>query len=124
MDAAYYCLQKRAEAMSQSNTLLVRVLFLHEGDSYVAQCLEYDIAAQGKTLPEVKLAFERTLVGQMMLDMKQGRKPLEGIGEAPRVYFEKFERAVKIEDEETFRLPQNVPPAFVINGIRKELRVI
>ncbi len=110
--------------MSQSNTLLVRVLFLHEGDSYVAQCLEYDIAAQGKTLPEVKLAFERALVGQVMLDMKQGRKPLQGIAEAPRVYFEKFERAVKIEDEETFRLPQNVPPAFVINGIRKELRVI
>ncbi len=110
--------------MNKQDTLEVRVLFLHEGDSYVAQCLEYDIAAQGKTLPEVKMAFERTFVGQMMLDLRKGKQPLQGIEPAPRLYWEKFEKALRLEDVEPINWPQDVPPAYVVNEIKKELRVI
>ncbi|OLE51961.1 MAG: hypothetical protein AUG51_20425 [Acidobacteria bacterium 13_1_20CM_3_53_8] len=109
--------------MTQEKTLVVRVLFLREGDSYVAQCLEYDIAAQGKTMPEVKRAFELTLAGQMELDVRSGKQPFEGIPKAPDTYWEMFDKALKLEDEEPISLPKGVPPPFVVSEIVKELRV-
>lgn len=111
--------------MNEENKLVVRVLVLREGDAYVAQCLEYDIAAQGKTIAEVKRAFERTFLGQMILDARKGKRPLEDIGPAPRYYWEKFEEAFRVEDREpSLSIPKDVPPAFMINEIHKELRVI
>lgn len=109
--------------MMQEKTLEIRVLVLREGDSYVAQCLEFDIAAQGKTIPEVNRAFELTLKGQVALDLQKGKRPFEGIPRAPERYWEIFEKALKIEDKEPISLPSEVPPAFVVNEIVKELRV-
>jgi hypothetical protein len=73
--------------MIELNTITVRVLFIREGDSYVAQCLEYDIAAQGKTMPEVKRGFELTFAGQMELDTRAGRPLFQGIPKAPDIYW-------------------------------------
>lgn len=107
----------------QEKTLVISILFLHEGDSYVAQCLEYDIAAQGKTMPEVKRAIELTLIGQITLDIHSGKRPFEGIPKAPAMYWEIFDKALKIEVEEPISLLRDVPPAFLINEIVKEVRI-
>lgn len=110
--------------MNTEQQLMVRVLVFREGNSYIAQCLEYDIAAQGKTVPEVKAAFERTIIGQIILDRRRGKKPLEGIPAAPEAYEEMFARAMRLADEETINISEDVPPAYMVNEIRKELRVI
>lgn len=46
----------------------LRVLFIKgngDTDNWVAQCLEYDIAAQGKTIREAKKMFELTMAGEL-----------------------------------------------------------
>jgi hypothetical protein len=112
------------KTMSEQKALMVRVLFIREGESFVAQCLEFDIAAQGKTITEVKRAFERTLIGQMMLDVRRGKRPFEDFGPAPRYYWEKYEQANPVGDREPLSLPKEVPPAFIVGEILKEMRVV
>lgn len=94
----------------------VQVLVLREGDVWVAQCLEYDIAAQGATLPEVKKALERTFIGQMMVDAHLGQEPLDNIPPAPREYWEKFEQGERICDRSPFRLPEAVREAAHVSA--------
>jgi hypothetical protein len=62
--------------------LTLSVVFIKDQcATWVAQCLEFDIAAQGKTIKDAQRAFERTFLGQVMLDLHHKRQPLEGIGE-------------------------------------------
>jgi hypothetical protein len=104
-------------------TFVVSVLLLREEDGWVAQCLEYDVAAQGKTITQVKTAFERTFVGQILVDVKAGRQPLEGVGQAPGFYWEKFEHAERLADRKPFYLPEGIPPAFMIAAVADDVRI-
>ncbi len=91
------------------------VLFLeHEGQGWVAQCLQYDIAAQGATFNEAMKFFERTVIAQMVLDLSKSRMPFEGIRQAPARYWQEFEEAERLADPKPFRLPDDIPPGFVI----------
>lgn len=83
--------------MAPTNITLSVVLF-QEGHSWVAQALEYDITAQGKTIPAAEEALKRTLVGQLVVDVKHGLQPFEGIEQAPEQYWKWFEEAKKFED--------------------------
>ena len=69
---------------------------------WAAQCLEYDIAAQGKTIDEAKESFKRTFVGQIMVDVHFGHQPLQGIEKAPEEYWEQFRTAKRLIDREPF----------------------
>lgn len=66
--------------------LKLELLLLREGGHYVAQCLEHDIAAQGKSIPEVKKAFEDTLAGFIAIDSDNGCSPLSKVPPAPAMY--------------------------------------
>ena len=66
------------------------VLFIQREGFWVAQSLEYDLAAQGRTVDEAKHAFEQTLIGQIMLDKQQGRPPLDHLPPAPDRYWDAF----------------------------------
>ena len=90
--------------------LNVRVLICQDHDAdgnrgWVAQCLEYDIAAQGQTLDVVKQRFTLTLIGQMTVDIKHGKKPLEGIKEAPSKFWEHFKQGERLERQPPFYSP-------------------
>lgn len=86
-----------------------------DGDWWVAQCLEYDIAAQAKTIPDVEHELARVFAGQMILRVKNGQQPLEGIPQAPRKFWERFAQARQMKDDiPAFTLPPEVPPAFII----------
>lgn len=79
--------------MSPQISLSFTVLLFQESEWWVAQCLEYDIAAQGKTVAEVKDSFIKTLAGQMVVDVRNGNRPLEGIQRAPKYYWDKVQNA-------------------------------
>jgi hypothetical protein len=66
----------------------VSVLLHRDGAAWVAQCLEYDVAAQGSTVGEAKNNFLRTLSTQIVFDVKDGKRPLEGLDRAPASYFD------------------------------------
>jgi hypothetical protein len=106
------------------------VLLLKEGDQYVAQCLQHDITAQGTSIDEVRLNLERTLVGQIYVDIEAGLdEPITWIATAPKRYWEAYRKGEKLGDEYPFYLPARISaqigigqevslPAFMIEGAR------
>jgi hypothetical protein len=81
-----------------TQTLPIRVLLVKGKSSWVAQCLEYDLAAQGKTIRKAKHAFLLTFASQVALDVQHGRRPLEQFSEAPRRYWDEWEESEAIVD--------------------------
>lgn len=63
--------------MEQGPQLILSVVLMWDEDRWVAQCLEYDIAAQGHSIDEARESFERIFFGQIKLDLARGRLPLE-----------------------------------------------
>ncbi len=79
--------EKKASFTISVLPFTVRTLLIQEGDLWSIQCLEYDIAAQGRTIDEAKNAFEKTFLGQIALDIKEDREPFEGIEKAPQEFW-------------------------------------
>ena len=107
----------------------VSILLRKEGvggqSGWVAQCLEYDIAAQGETIAEAKTALEKTFVGQIVVDIAHNKQPLEGIKKAPKEYWNDFKKAEQLADNRRpFYLPETIPPAFVIQAVANDMRVM
>ena len=71
----------------------VRVVVFQEGDWVCAQCLEHDIAAQGKTLDDCLYELERLIVGHIAISIDNGLDPLRDLKPAPRRFWEWFERS-------------------------------
>jgi hypothetical protein len=75
----------------------LHVLLLQESagehDVWVAQCLEYDVTAQGDTIHEAQKDFERTILGEIALALERGKRPLADIAPAPARYQALWERA-------------------------------
>ena len=63
-------------------TLDVRVLVFPDGDLFIAQGLEFDVAAQGRTELEALARFDVVMRAEMMEAMAEGRDTLD-IGAAP-----------------------------------------
>lgn len=102
----------------------VSVLILREAETWVTQCLEYDIAAQGKTITEAMTNFQRTFIGQILVDIASGREPLEGVPQALPEYWKLFEAAHRLVDRSSFYVPEeSLPPAYIIRAAAEELRI-
>lgn len=83
----------------QTYTMRARVLLLPECGQWTAQCLEYDIAAQGKTRQDAIEALEHQCTVQMALDIKYQRvPPLQLIPPAPSWYWKRFRHEAKSKD--------------------------
>lgn len=78
------------------------VLLLKEGDQWVAQCLEHDIAAQGKEIDDALTAFAVIWRAQLLEDVNDGREPFSTSGPAPEHYFILARRAKRVQT----RVPQ------------------
>lgn len=66
---------------------LVHVRILKENEAFVAQCLEYDITAQGDTPVRALERWRLTAMGQVALDKKYSKEPLSDIPCAPIFYW-------------------------------------
>ncbi len=72
----------------------VHVVFFQEEGTWVAQCVEYDIAAFASTLAALPRAFERAVAANVCANADMHRDPLTGIPKAPSRYRDMFEQAV------------------------------
>jgi hypothetical protein len=86
----------------------VNVVAFEEGGVWVAQCLEYDIAAFAKSLTELPRALERAVAANLCANADLGRVALEGIPSAPAHYRELFERA-ELDLKPTKPAPHRLP---------------
>lgn len=73
--------------------LKIRAVLFQEEGWWVAQCLEYDIAAQSRTQDDLLYELERTLVGRILVSAAKGRQPFENLPKAPRRYWAMYEEA-------------------------------
>ncbi len=94
----------------------LHVLILREGDGWAAQCLEFDLAAQGSTVREAQDAFERVFQLQIALDKQDNKMPFEGLKRAPDSYWDRAREAMRLGERIPLRAPRDVPPAYMIRA--------
>ena len=104
-----------------------RVLLMKEGRHWVAQCLEKDLAAQGRTIGEAQTAFVRTLIGQIVVDLQHKHRPFANLNRAPEVYEEMWSKGARLSDAPRITIPDEIrsqlPPAFMVDSLVREMRV-
>jgi hypothetical protein len=103
-------------------TITVRVLLCPEahadGVLWVAQCLEYDIAAQGRSISAAHQAILQALNDQAKRDAAEGREPFVDFDQAPAEFWKHFDSGLPLEEKPT---PEALPPAWMIRA--QETRV-
>ncbi len=80
------------------NAGISAVVFQEEG-WLVAQCLEYDIAAQAKTLKDLEYELGRLLIAHIVLNTDAELVPFDALPPAPQIYWEMFEQGLRLETE-------------------------
>lgn len=88
----------------------ISVLLFQEGERWSAQCLQYDIAAQAATLPELHYEIQRVLVGHMVVSKELGVDPFESLGAAPQKFWDMYLQShLRVETESLpFRVPRTL----------------
>ncbi len=90
----------------------LRVVFLQEGDLWIAQCLEHDIAAQSRSFKKLPMAFMRVLISHVLVRTINKQKPFEEMLPAPKEYWDMFQKG-----EQTDAEPENISPIYPTDGI-------
>jgi hypothetical protein len=91
----------------------IHVLFIADDNGVFAQCLDFDVAAQGATFEEAEQAFFRTCNLQIEIDRQCGREPFSSLGMAPARFWRLAETVSEWHRREAPELP-DIPPAYVI----------
>lgn len=73
--------------------VIVRLLILREGTTWVGQVLEHDLASQAKTLHELGYEMCRLLAGHVASHQRLGTDPWS-TPMAPRFYWDRWEATV------------------------------
>jgi hypothetical protein len=71
----------------------IHAVAFRRGDWWIAQCLEYRLSTQTRTLEELPYELERLLAVQIHASLARGIEPFAGFRPAPRRYWEMYERA-------------------------------
>ena len=88
----------------------ISAVVFQEEDWLVAQCLQYDIAAQAKSLNDLQYELERSLVAHIVLNTDAELVPFDALPPAPQIYWEMFEQGLRLETEKRpFRMPAGMP---------------
>lgn len=100
--------------MSERERVQLSVLLFNEGDSWIAQCLEYDITSQGKSPKEALEGLGWILGGQILLDKQNRRKAFSTLAPAPERFWKRFKNGIPLLDPYPLTLPILSPdlPAF------------
>ena len=101
----------------------VSVLLMREENRWVAQCLEYDIAAQADSISGVKKAFSKAFVSQVAVNVRHGKKPLQDVPKAPDFYRQMFKKAERLVDRPMFAMPYQLIPEVDVKAKAKEMRI-
>ena len=64
----------------------LRVVVYRDGDLYMAQGLEVDIATQAKDIPSLLVRLDLTLEAECAMSKERGGAPFAGIGPAPNYF--------------------------------------
>lgn len=71
----------------------VRAIAFRRRGWWIAQCLDYSLATQTKTLEDLPSELHRLLSVQVAASLARGVEPFAGFLPAPRRYWDMYERA-------------------------------
>lgn len=86
------------------NNLQLRTVIFREGEWWVAQCLDFDIATQAKTLKDLAYELQRVLVGHMVVCRQEGITPFVHLPKAPEKYWDMFSEGLELSAPQNFKL--------------------
>jgi hypothetical protein len=94
-ERARFCVPMLAISLEElaMDPIRLNVLVYEDGDVWVAQAIEADIAATAGNLTELPRAIKRAIVANISVNSKMGRHGLDGIPPAPAEFREKFENS-------------------------------
>ena len=99
----------KARVRSSTASGMIRIVCLKEDEHWIAQCLEYDIVAQAKSLPKLHAAFALAFISHIAVREHTGQGLFEGVPKAPKKYYKLFEEGTSLKPE-SVRFPiQGVP---------------
>ncbi|MDR6954616.1 hypothetical protein J2X65_003990 [Ancylobacter sp. 3268] len=73
--------------------LELRVVIFQDGDMFIAQALELDVAAQGRTVEQARERRRVALVSEIECAFEDRRNPMD-IGPAPQKFHDMFDQKV------------------------------
>lgn len=74
----------------------IRVLLIRRGETWVGQCLEYNVSIQGKSFSDVRSGIVKAIVDTYEMYKEMGHDFEKEVGPAPEKYFELYENAEDI----------------------------
>lgn len=69
----------------------LRVIIFQEGESWSAQCIDYDIGTRGESLKEVQQRMKNQLIVEAMFSYEATGEIFGGIPAAPSQFHDKWE---------------------------------
>jgi hypothetical protein len=75
------------------NQHILHAVAFQNGHLWVAQCLEYDIATQASSLPDLLYDLKRTLGAHMLIAREEKLAPFANIPRAPQRFWEMYRQA-------------------------------
>jgi hypothetical protein len=71
----------------------IRAVVFQEGEWLCAQCLEYDLVAQAKSLPRLSRALQQLIVSHVVVRLRHERQPFRDLPRAPEKYWTMFRQS-------------------------------
>ena len=68
----------------------IRAVVFQEDERLCAQCLEYNLVAQAKSLPKLYQALQQLIVGHVVVRLRHGQQPFRDLPRAPSKYWTMF----------------------------------
>jgi hypothetical protein len=99
--------KKRARVKTDSQVLM-NILLCNEEGAWIAQCLEWDIAAQDESPMKALEAFEQVFWARVMRDVQKERPILGSLDRAPDELWEQFNKGMPFRGGYPLRPPASV----------------
>ena len=104
--------------MENNSQLLLSILLFNENDKWIAQCLEWDIAAQDDSPKKALQSFETVFWTHVLRDKEKDRPILGTVEAAPKEYWDQFEKGMPLREAYPLRPPASVRIRADLNEIR------
>ena len=79
--------------MNKAKNTEFRVVVFHDGDTFVAQCLEHDICAQAPDLKSLRHRMDAAIEAEREFARAAGKSLADTVGPAPRHYLAMWDKA-------------------------------
>lgn len=107
---------------SQAEPTMIRAVFFRDGNFWVVQCLEYDIATHSEDFFGLQERLKQALRAEEVFSAENGLTAFKRLPKAPSKYWQMWERATEAQPEDELESAPDRPwgcltvPAFLLGA--------